>query len=334
MKELIEITAAFDALCGENKPCALATVIAVEGSSYRLPGARMLVAADGRTWGGVSGGCLERDVARRALGVIETGRPVRCRYDTGDDEELLHGAATGCGGTIHLYLQPLSANRPGPLPHIAEVLRTRQPLTIATTLDDGQSRVALASDSLPVADAKNVFVETILPPQAIVIFGAGPDVPPLVAIAKTLGWHVTVVASRPATGVRERLAAADSIHVTGADAPADGVPLPDDAAVLLMTHNLARDRLILAALPPRLRYVGILGPASRTRRLFDEVPVDLSRLHAPVGLDLGAQTPEEIALAIAAEIQAVVRNAAAGFLRDRPGPIHDRRPASPDTCPA
>src|SRR4051794_34223632 len=134
MKELSEICAAFAGLCSEGKSAALATVVAVEGSSYRRPGARMLIAEDGRTWGGVSGGCLERDVARRGRGVIETGNPVMCRYDTADDEELAGGVATGCGGAIELFIQRISSDSPGPIPFIGRVLETRQPITVATIL--------------------------------------------------------------------------------------------------------------------------------------------------------------------------------------------------------
>jgi len=140
VKELSQITHGFASLCASGKPAALATVIAVEGSSYRRPGAKMLIAEDGRTWGGVSGGCLERDVARRGRGVIETGRSVRCRYDTTDDEELAGGAATGCGGSVELFIQRVSIDSPGPLLAMQKVIETRQPIIVATRLiTDGSS---------------------------------------------------------------------------------------------------------------------------------------------------------------------------------------------------
>src|SRR5947208_3143269 len=134
MKEFSEIVAAFDALSAAGKSAALATVIGVEGSSYRRPGARMLIAEDGRIWGGVSGGCLERDVAARGRGVIATGRAIVCRYDTGDDEVPSVGASTGCGGAVELLIQPLSPAFPGPLPQLARLLNLRQPITIATVV--------------------------------------------------------------------------------------------------------------------------------------------------------------------------------------------------------
>src|SRR5256885_16419512 len=100
MRELSEIVAAFEALCAEGRPAARATVVAVEGSAYRSPGARMLVAEDGRHWGGVSGGCLDRDVVRQGRGVIAAGKAVRARYETTDDEDLASGVATGCRGSV------------------------------------------------------------------------------------------------------------------------------------------------------------------------------------------------------------------------------------------
>jgi xanthine dehydrogenase accessory factor len=358
MKELADILAAFDALCAAGRPAALATVVGVEGSAYRRPGARMLVAADGRTWGGVSGGCLERDVARRARGVIETGRPVRCRYDTADDGAIAPGAATGCGGAVELFVQPVSRNQPGPLPHFAHAVRDRRPVTLCTLVHPAPSATAAAGDCVVGGDASldapaafvlppvppgfarprlvrsdvgEVFVERLLPPQALVVFGAGPDAVPLVAMAKLLGWHVTVVGSRPATGLAERFAGVDALHVTGSDEPTAGVPVPPDAAVVVMTHNVARDGAILAGLRGPVRYLGLLGPRHRTRKLLADLPdgrvrgVEPDRFHWPVGLDVGAETPEQIALSVVAEVQAALSGATGRPLRDRRGPVHSRR---------
>jgi xanthine dehydrogenase accessory factor len=146
-----------------------------------------------------------------------------------------------------------------------------------------------------------------------------------------------VVAARPATGLRERFAQADEVLVTPSERPTEGVEISADAAVVLMTHNFPRDVRILAGLPGEPRYLGILGPRERTGQLLAEVSatgggggggggavVRRWDVRAPVGLDVGAESPAEIALAIVAEIQAVVRGASAGFLRDRPGPIHER----------
>ena len=367
MKELLDIVAAFEMLCAAGKPAALATVIGVEGSSYRRPGARMLVTEDGRTWGGVSGGCLERDVAARARGVIATGRAIICRYDTGDDEVPSIGASTGCGGAVELLIQPISADRPGPLPMLTRVIKTRQPISIATVIraardlsgsdgtclavDEDHTTSSTGSTSKLIREAARgacgaepdnhrpqtvkletatgsaeLFVEHLYPPQALVIFGAGPDAAPLVSIAKTLGWHVTVVGTRPATGIGERFPKADALRITASDDPAAGVEIPSDCAVVVMTHNIDRDQAVLERLPQSLRYLGILGPRHRTEKMLADLPDSTVFAGAfyPMGLDLGAQSPEEIALSVVAEIQAVVNNAPGRSLRERSGPIHPR----------
>jgi xanthine/CO dehydrogenase XdhC/CoxF family maturation factor len=356
MRELSEIMVAFEALCAEGKPAALATVIAVEGSTYRSPGARMLVAEDGRYWGGVSGGCLDRDVILRARGVMAAGKAVRARYETTDDEDLASGVATGCRGTVEVFIEPVSAEAPGPMRWVGRVIGERRSIAMATVLGESCARLVLDYEGKFAGDVSgaemrreveeamvppgedvrarvvriggaDVFIELIAPPQALVVFGGGPDVVPVVRIAKALGWHVSVVAGRPVTGLGERFAEADRLLVTSSDEPTAGVALSNDVAVVLMTHNYPRDVRILTCLGCRPRYLGILGPRARTDELLAEVRSIARDVYAPVGLDLGAESPEEIALAIVAEIQAVVRGAAAGFLRDRTGPIHARREA-------
>ena len=394
MKELTQIRQGFASLCASGKPAALATVIAVEGSSYRRPGAKMLIAEDGRTWGGVSGGCLERDVARRGRGVIETGRAVRCRYDTTDDEELAGGVATGCGGSVELFIQRVSIDSPGPLLAMQQVIETRQPILVATRLITDASSNDLTKvidrDDLPSpgtpgegqgggpfdklrtgpstssgqvlqstpapgnpgegwgggpfdklrtgpwpaiinSQGCELFVERIVAPQGLVIFGAGPDAAPLAEMAKLLGWHVTVIGTRPATDMPSRFPSADVLHVTSSDDPLEGVAIAPDSAVVLMTHNFARDISILSKLPLGLPYLGVLGPRRRTDEVLAELSIDRTaeRIFAPIGLDLAAETPEQIALSILAEIQAVTHGGACKPLRDRPGPIH--RDTSPST---
>jgi xanthine/CO dehydrogenase XdhC/CoxF family maturation factor len=324
MNEIAEIIAAFDGLCRQDKSAALALVIGVEGSAYRRPGARMLIAEDGRSWGGVSGGCLERDVARRARGVIVTGQPVICRYDGSDDDEISPAAATGCGGTVVVLIQKISKQSPAAMAVLKDAMTDRREIRLATRIRGGEISEHMMLGNSADTFSDDFFVETISPPQELIIFGSGPDAVPLCAIAKTLGWHVSVVANRPASMAAERFAMADALHVTGADDPLAGVMISPRSAVVVMTHNLARDQKILSLLPTPLRYLGLLGPRQRAERIAVSVPRDLSEMFAPVGLDLGARTPQEIALAIVAEIQAVIGNAAGGSLRDASGPIHAR----------
>jgi xanthine/CO dehydrogenase XdhC/CoxF family maturation factor len=379
MRELTQIVEAFEQLCADGGAAALATVAAVEGSSYRRPGARMLVAADGRTWGGVSGGCLESDVARRGrLLIASPSLPMVCRYETGgdledeatliEDEPSLSrqpGPSLGCGGLIDILIERISAQSPGPLPALSAAVRTRRAAAVATivrigggnipaTVRIGQRLIQIAGDRpdgdvidptlhaavlcdlesnphLPALLRRHdlssdcwtdVLIEHLPPPQALVIFGDGHDIEPLVLLARSLGWHVTVVGNH-----RRALAVDQFVQAVGDDPTAGLAPLPSDAAVVIMAHHLGKDAAVLRKLlqrPPR--YLGLLGPRHRTERLLAEAGEAAltcrDRLFAPVGLDVGAETPEQIALAVLAEIQAVICGRSGGSLRDRSGPIH------------
>jgi xanthine/CO dehydrogenase XdhC/CoxF family maturation factor len=260
---------------------------------------------------------------------------------------------------VEVFIERVDARSVGPLGWMGCVIDDRRSCAVATVVrggagidvgarllvnDDGSVEGALKESAIGrsvvewIASATEtvearvlkvggaeVFVELIAAAQGVVIFGGGPDVLPVVRMAKELGWHVTVVAARPATGLGERFALADRFLVTSSDEPLAGVCVEPDAAVVLMTHNFPRDVRILAGLEREPRYLGILGPRARTLQLMDEVgSIGHWDVRGPIGLDLGAESPEEIALAIVGEIQAVVRGAAAGFLRERAGPIHER----------
>ncbi|MGD0463491.1 MAG: XdhC family protein [Tepidisphaeraceae bacterium] len=378
MRDRLQIVEAFESLCADGRPAALATVVAVEGSSYRRPGARMLVAADGRTWGTVSGGCLERDVARRArLLIAEPGEASLVCYET-DEEEFGEenarpivdpGPSLGCGGRIEILIQRVTAADPAALAALSATLRQRRRATLATVFrvssaadgavcrgaqllrlenEEPLGRIsdpylhdilrdqllsappadqsfALHRHTLPRGGWADTLVEWLLPGQALAIFGDGHDVASLVEMAKSLGWHVTVIGARPAAGLRQSFGRADEV-VSAADDPAAGaVDLPEGAAAIVMAHNFGRDAAVLAALlkkPPA--YVGVLGPRRRTARLLAAVgaTAEAHRLFSPIGLDIGAETPEQIALSILAEIKAVAAGRPGGSLRDRPGPIH------------
>jgi xanthine/CO dehydrogenase XdhC/CoxF family maturation factor len=172
--------------------------------------------------------------------------------------------------------------------------------------------------------AVEVFVEVIPPPVPLVIFGGGHDAAPLVRIAKELGWHVTVADARPSYAQAHRFPHADNVILTRVANPFAGVDLAADSAVVLMNHDYEVDRKILSGvLGQPVKYVGVLGPRARTRKMLEDLDVPVPRyLHAPVGLDIGGDTPESIALSIVAEIQAVLSNRRAGMLKDSEGPIH------------
>jgi xanthine dehydrogenase accessory factor len=176
-----------------------------------------------------------------------------------------------------------------------------------------------------------IFIETVVPPLRLLLFGAGFDALPLVKFAKDVGWRVGVVDHRPAFANAERLAAADEIFNAGLPDLDAEIFEDENTAAVIMTHNYTRDREILPRLlRTNFRYVGALGPKTRTEKILAESgeefsAVELTKLHAPVGLDIGADTPEAIALAIVAEIQAVLKNRAGGFLRERNGSIYGRK---------
>jgi xanthine dehydrogenase accessory factor len=365
--------------------CAIATVIEVRGSAFRRPGARMLIAADGRLVGSVSGGCLEADVCQRAADVITSGVPQILTYDTTSDADIVWGLGLGCNGIVRVLVEPVRARTlPAYLPFIAESLDRGEHATVATitrgasaaaaagqrvllredggiaatdiadtawltrivegtrrALEDRATRLLSCTDETTGSEIE-IFSETVKPPVPLVIFGSGDDAAMVSRLAKTLGWHVTVVDRRPSYLTRERLPEADALILSEPEAIATAVPLTPRTMALVMTHNYLQDRAILETLLPRgLTYIGQLGPRRRTERLLQELAEEhgsstygahsenASRVHGPVGLDLGAETPEEIALAIVAEIQAVTAHHEAGFLKDRPGPIHLPASAEP-----
>jgi xanthine/CO dehydrogenase XdhC/CoxF family maturation factor len=177
-----------------------------------------------------------------------------------------------------------------------------------------------------------VFIELVRPPLSLIICGAGPDAVPLVRFAKELGWRVTVVDNRTAFLNREWFSHADQRVFSQPGQIADHMMLTSDDAVVIMTHNYSNDvQLLRGLLSSPVRYIGLLGPRSKAAKLlqhlndegFTPTEEQLARLHNPVGLDIGAETPEEIALAIVAEIKADLTGNAGGLLRSKPGPIHN-----------
>jgi xanthine/CO dehydrogenase XdhC/CoxF family maturation factor len=202
-------------------------------------------------------------------------------------------------------------------------------------VEDGRGALALGRSAtkayaLP-SGAVRVFFDVIRPPVSLVICGAGRDALPVVRMARELGWHVTVVDWRPALATREFFPLAHDIVLTPAEGLCERARLERCDAVLVMTHNYRQDLALLAQLlPSPLPYIGVLGPRARTHELLLELQsqgvawtdAQLARVHAPVGLDIGAEEPETIALAILAEIQTVLAGRAGGPLRHRAGPIH------------
>lgn len=322
MKEPIDLVRAWRAL-PPGAEAVLATVVATRGSVYRRPGARMLLTREGWVAGSISGGCLESDLVQTAFDRTADG-PVVVTYDASAPDDVLLGFGLGCSGAVDVLMQRLPADG-GPLGVLERVIRERVPARLetyagGTFVADLGSGIADRGppDPRPATRDRAILVESLLPPPALVVFGAGHDAVPLARLANGLGWHVSVIDGRAAYAREDRFPDAQVL----VSPPARPVPIERGAAVVLMTHSFERDAAVLRWLPRDLPYVGVLGPVHRTRRLLDELGIDGSHLHAPVGLDLGAEGPDEIALAIVAEILAVRRGRDGASLKGRTTPLH------------
>jgi xanthine dehydrogenase accessory factor len=311
----------------------LATLVSVEGSSYRRPGARLLMTTAGERIGSISGGCLEEDVLERARGVLASGYAERVVYDTTSENDLVWGVGLGCHGIVHVVLEKV-APQTAWISALAANLRARQPTRLAVAWEGPTGTdlgTRLATEAQPRPGAK-LFEQTIFPPTSLVVFGAGDDARPLLRLAKELGWHLTVADPRPAFCTAARFPSADRLVVAPAAELVDKVSPEPAALAVVMTHHYVHDRPLIGALLPRpLAYLGLLGPRKRAEKILGDLAREgvsiptaaRSRLHAPVGLDLGADSPEEVALAILAEMQASLTARDARPLRERTRPIHE-----------
>jgi len=332
---VVEIDAIITALTGaQEQQAALATLVAVEGSSYRRPGARLLMLSDGTRVGSISGGCLEEDILLRATQVLKSGQSEIVIYDTTNENDLVWGVGLGCRGVVQIFIEPIPQNRP---PWVAMLAKNRTanratPLAVVYGKDAGEFRGTHLSDSVPrQLSGAGIFLETVVALPLLVLFGAGDDAQPVVQLAKATGWHVTVVDSRATYATVARFPQADSVVVASAEESAERLRLDDETHIVVMTHRYAEDVKLLSILLTRpLAYLGVLGPRKRTDRILTQLDENgfvprtetLERLCAPVGLDLGATTPETIALSILAELQCSLTGRTAIHLRDRAAPIH------------
>ena len=340
----------------------LVTLVSVQGSSYRKVGARLLLEDGGRTTGSISGGCLEGELVHRAKWLIQQG-PMVQHYSTSfeDTEEIPYGL--GCGGELDLLLETVDSVEVQRL--FAEVKQVfagvarrvvtwlpgkGRPLRRAIFRLEGDrvQNAVFASEGLTEEDLRwalmetqdgtsttapeqtKIFVETLRPPQRLVVFGAGEDARPLVALGALLGWTIVVADGRRQLARRERFPAAEGVVLL---ADGEGVEMRADDAVVLMTHSYEQDRAMLErALPVAPKYLGLLGARHRSSLLVSEVAERLgwtieqccARLYAPVGLDLGGDGAEAIALAVVAEIQACVQGKIGLSRRLRPEEVAEQ----------
>jgi xanthine/CO dehydrogenase XdhC/CoxF family maturation factor len=333
MTEITRILAALDAAPG--RPATLATLVHVEGSSYRRPGARLLLLPDGTRVGSISGGCLDEDVLERALRVLETGEPELALYDTAEENDLLWGVGTGCEGTVQIFLERIPAERPDWVNVLRANQHNRRETTIEVAYASTQTRACgtrlLASRGASAIVGLGLFRESIPASPALLICGAGDDAQPLLRMAKETGWHVTIADTRPAYVAAKRFPQADRLLSGAIEEIVARLPIDARTFAVIMTHRFEDDsKFLRALLETDIRYVGQLGARKRTERLLAKLALDgfapsptiLARLHAPVGLDLGGSAPETVALSILAEMHARLAGRTPGNLRDRMGPIH------------
>ena len=344
-------------LAATGRRAALATVVRISGSAYRRAGARLLVEEGGGTLGGVSGGCLEADVREIALSVMREGGGGRLRhYETGDDDRTVWGLGLGCNGAVDIFVQPVtSAETLDIARRVRTLLAGDAPFTVSTVVRGPSAalgRIFVAGDGPPAGstgiaalddevarraqallaagepqfydiESTGVFTDVHVPPPRLVICGAGDDAIPLATHAAQVGYRVTVVDHRHAYLSRERFPDAERVDRRPGDG-LDGLPLGPRTQSVVMTHSFAHDReWVRGLLRTDAPYIGLLGPVARRDAILQQIDAaESDRLFAPVGLDLGADGPEQVAVSILAELLAVLAASEPRHLRERAGVIH------------
>jgi xanthine/CO dehydrogenase XdhC/CoxF family maturation factor len=375
MNEVRDIVLAFDEALKEGKQTALATVVHVQGSSYRRPGARMLVTEDGKLTGAISGGCLEGDALRKARLAMMQQKAMLVTYDTSDEDDAKLGVGLGCNGIIQILIEPINPESPAhAIGFLKSFLSNRQHAVLVTlfSLDykaapqlgtclflaeegglkgvvaDKAMQAALEADALQAlqtrksvtktyATPQNVltgFVEVLKPAVSLVVVGAGNDAVPLTQMASILGWETTVVDGRANYATPGRFPVTQQVLVAKPEQVLPKLTLDEQTVLILMTHNYNYELALLRQLLPlHLPYIGVLGPKKKLDRMLDELreegthigEEELKGIYGPVGLDIGAETSEEIALSILSEIKAVLSNRTGISLREKDGAIHARQ---------
>lgn len=367
MKEISDIIKAYHKATAAGLKTALATVVKVEGSSYRQPGARMLVTEDGELTGAISGGCLEGDALRKALLAINQQQNKLITYDTSNEDDVEFGVQLGCNGIVHIlfeYIDTAVDNNPIALLQQLEVQRKDAVIVTLFSLDRkiGQpGSVLFYRDEVALSPGKDVgllaeeahivlqnkasvikktalndvdyyaLIEYIAPPVALIIAGAGNDVKPVAEVAGILGWEVTVADGRATHATQQRFPKVKKVLVLKPQELVEGIVIDSTTFFVLMTHNYKYDLALLKLLlETDCNYIGILGPKTKLQRMLDDLNAEgiivtkeqLSRIYGPVGLEIGAETSEEIAISVIAEIKAVMAGAKGTSLKYKEEKIH------------
>lgn len=372
MKDFKAIVKAYQNVDFNQRKAALATVVKVRGSSYRSPGARMLITDDGRWVGSISGGCLEGDALRKARQVMADKKPFTVTYDTREESNQNLGIGLGCNGVIDVLIEPLDVNDTHTIQQFTAFAETQTPMALATIfsgLGVGEKLLlteqgieqsdfhnealaaAVKPDLLKVFKSRKsqahkylihgieheVFIELIQPSISVIIFGGGFDARPVSELAKSLGWNVSITDECVAHIAPIFFPTADKLSLCQREFIDRDFNITPYTACVLMSHNYEYDRDVLKKLlKTNTPYIGILGPRKRFDKMLVEFKaagitvseVDFERIHAPIGLDIGAEAPDEIALSIISEIQTKFTNRSGGFLKNHNGTIHQREPGS------
>lgn len=354
-----ELVDSIGTLVDSDEQGTLITVLSVDGSAYRRPGAKMLLTEDGTQVGSVTAGCLESQFVDIATSVLESERPRVETFDlTGEGDTW--GLGVGCNGVVTFLFEPLTdAYAP-----VGAAIAADESLALVAALGDDddvtvrgvftasngfetsfrdlpgetldelrpQLHNALENGTADFYDTgdERVFVDGVVPPPRLLVFGDGTDVQPLVEAGTKNGFRVDVVSFRGASNASERFAGAHAVHTVSAPEVATALALDSDTYAVVMSHNFVDDSLAFQALlDSPVPYIGLLGPRDRFEEMLADLDLVLSegdrqRIYTPVGIDLGGGTPYQIAHSIVAEVLAVHNGREVGHLSDREGPIHDR----------
>ncbi|MFM1820096.1 MAG: hypothetical protein RLZZ402_455 [Bacteroidota bacterium] len=318
MKELYTVIQQVNDLQKAGLKFVLATVVRVEGSAYRRPGARMLIAEDGNWWGGISGGCLEGDILKKAQLALFSQSYKTITYDTREEDPFALGIGLGCQGVIEIHINPFQEQIKALIDALKSHLEGNEAHTLRMQLSAHfQIELEAASASHGSEWSDNVFTEYLPAPMTVWVFGNQFDAQGFIQQANGLAWRVNWV------GILTKMNS--NLMVMGRYGYEDIWPIQSSDFLVMMTHDLEKDMKILEKLisaPVKPVYVGILGPKKRFEKLqnhFKQDLVTLLPISTPIGLDIGAEGPEEIAISIISEILSIKnnRNGQRLILRDR-----------------
>ena len=374
MRELDVIISKYEFLREKSVECVLATVVHVQGSSYRKAGARMLVDEYGNITGAISGGCLEGDALRKALHALHRQINKLVTYDTNDEDDAIIGAQLGCNGVIQVLFEPIDyLDDLNPCELLKKVTKQNCPLAIVVQFNLNKQKEQIGTKLVITRDLEafgqkpekqlfnyieeqasltlkynhphfaefpmgeefsHIFIQNYQPPVKLIIVGAGNDAQILAQQADLLGWDVIVTDGRPTHANKDRFTSCQVI-VSKPEETLQNIEIDHRSCFVLMSHNYNYDLAVLKLLfkEKLIPYIGILGPLKKYQRMFNDleevnsdlVDEKLKKIYAPVGLEIGAETPAEIGLSILAEIQMVLNGKSAKSLREKETPIHDKK---------